>query len=115
MIMRRLPGAGGRQALYFGHRYRHGDDHDRREHLDHLLRHDRVDRQAALRDGSEQERRERNAGRMIPSDERHRDPEESCAGGEAFFVVLLVAEDVVATGRGRQRPPARARNARGRH
>ena len=44
---------------------------------------------------SRRKSREHHAERMIPSDERDSNAEESGAAGEAFLVVVLVAEDVV--------------------
>ena len=87
--------ASAQQPSHFGHRRRHGEDHHRLQHVDHLLGHERVHRQPALRERREEQRGQPDAYGMAAPDQRHGDAEEAGAGREPFLVVVLVAEHVV--------------------
>src|SRR5262245_62618782 len=90
------PGVGSAQHsadLWDGHGHR--DDHYGLKHLDELLGDEGVHREPTLRDGGEEQRGEHHAERMVSTDERHRDPEESAAARETFLVIVLVAEHVI--------------------
>src|SRR5262249_15862308 len=73
----------------------HRDDHYGLKHLDELLGDEGVHREPTLRDRGEEQRGEHHAERMVSTDERHRDPEESAAARETFLVIVLVAEHVI--------------------
>ena len=89
---------------HFGHRRRDGEDHDPLQHLDDLLGHHRVDREAALRERREEQRGEHDAGRVVPPDERDGDAEKPGAAREAVFVIVLVAEHEVDAAEPGERP-----------
>ena len=111
LTLRRLP-PGHRAAQeppHLGHGRRDREDHDALQHLDHLLRHHRVDREPALRERREEERGEHDAERIVAADERDRDAEEARAAGEAVLVVVLVAEHVVDAAHSGERAAQRER------
>src|SRR5687767_2411381 len=62
-----------------GHRY----DHHRLEHVHHLLRNERVDRESSLRERREEHRGDDDPDGMIATHKRDGDPEESRARAEA--------------------------------
>src|SRR4051812_34477920 len=78
-------------------RHGHGDREDDYplKHVHHLLRDERVNREAALRQRREEECGEQNSEGMVAPNESYGDSKKPRAARESVFVVMLVAEDVV--------------------
>src|SRR6185437_401372 len=82
-------------ALNLGNGRRDRYDDDALQHVHHLLRHERVDREATLRQRRKEKCGEQYAERIVASDESNGDSEKSRAASESIFVVVLVTEDEV--------------------
>src|SRR2546423_8238925 len=89
------PARATQNAGDFGHGHRDSDDHYSLQHVHHLLRHEGVNGEAALRERGKKERRQQDAEWMVASDQRDGDAEEPGATGKSILIVVLVAEDVV--------------------
>src|SRR3954470_16863155 len=83
------------QPTHLRHRRRDRDDDDCLQHVHHLLRDERVDREAALRQRREEHGRDDDTERMASAHERDGDSEKAGAGAEALFIVALVTKHVV--------------------
>src|SRR5437016_178264 len=62
--------------------HHHEQDHDRLEDVADLLRHALLDRLPALGEQREQKRRRRHEQRLVPREQRDRDPEVALVGRE---------------------------------
>jgi hypothetical protein len=78
-------------------------DHDRLQHLDQLLRHELIRGKTAIRQRAEEQCRDHDTDRMVASEQRDRDAEESGAGREAELEEVLVALNEVASAEPRDR------------
>src|SRR3954466_13805220 len=74
-------------STHFGNGGSDGDDHHALKHIHHLLRHEGMDREPALRKRRKEKCGKQNAERVVSSYERDGDAEEPCAAREAVLVV----------------------------
>src|SRR4051812_28134748 len=75
---------------HFGDGGGDGNDHDTLQHVHHLLRHEGVDREPALRERRKEKGREQHAEWMVSPNECNGDSQKPGATRESVLVVVLV-------------------------
>src|SRR2546429_9709354 len=89
------PARAAQDSSYFRYRHRDRENDHALQHVHHLLRDERVDRQTSLRQSREEKGSDEHAKGMVSADQRYGDAEKSGPTRKPVLVIMLVTQDII--------------------